>query len=173
MRLITMFNNQWRDLQQILSSHWDILKVDPRLSTYVADKPSLTARRVKNLKDKLVSSHFQTPTVALGWGSRLFCSFPCGRCNICPFMIPTQSEFINPSNDRKIKLHNYVNCQTCDVIYVLVCPCSKAYVGQTTQKLKKRIQQHLSTLRLASRDLANEKTLTSVAAHFLHHHQGH
>lgn len=90
---------------------------------------------------------------------------------MCPFMTPKHSEFVNPTNGQVIKPNIYVNCQTCNVLFTLVRSCPKVYVGQTTQKFKKRIHQHLSTIRLASHDLAHGKTLTSVAAHFVHHHQ--
>lgn len=75
-------------------------------------------------------------------------------------MTPIHSHFENLNNGQQIKFTSFVNCQTCNVIYTLACSCSKVYVGQRTQKWKKRIQQHISTTRLASRDLANSKTKT-------------
>lgn len=122
-RLITTYNNQWGDLQRILTNHWGILKLDPKLSGHVSEKASLTAHRAKNQKDYLVKSHFTRPSTTLGRGRRHAGSYPCSRCNVCPFMIPTSTVFENRSNGIQIKLEDYVNCQTCNVIYGITCPC--------------------------------------------------
>lgn len=172
-RLVTMYNNQWRNIHGIISTHWNVLQLDPRLKRHITDRPTLTARRAANLKDKLVSSHFQRPTTPIGCGNKLKGSYPCGRCNVCQFVTSTV-DFENPSLGGlpRVKLKHYINCQTRNVIYALTCPCSRVYVGQTTQKLKQRIQQHLSNISLAARDRTKGKTLTSVASHFLDHHDG-
>ncbi|XP_077110824.1 uncharacterized protein LOC143766764 [Ranitomeya variabilis] len=64
----------------------------------------------------------------------------------------------------------YFNCRSRNLIYALVCPCPKVYVGQTTQELRRRIQQHFSNISTAQRDKSKGKTLTSVAAHYLVEH---
>ncbi|XP_077105060.1 uncharacterized protein LOC143759233 isoform X2 [Ranitomeya variabilis] len=57
-----------------------------------------------------------------------------------------------------------------NLVYAILCDCPKLYVGQTSQELRKRCQQHLSNISLAKRDREKGKTLTSVAAHFLEAH---
>lgn len=54
-----------------------------------------------------------------------------------------------------------------DIIYKIECSCGLAYVGQTTQYLKKRIYQH----QYSCRDKNKTKDLTALAAH--HFETGH
>ncbi|XP_077113033.1 uncharacterized protein LOC143768226 [Ranitomeya variabilis] len=70
----------------------------------------------------------------------------------------------------KITTKAYFNCKSRNLVYALICPCRKVYVGQTTQELRKRTQQHFSNVRTARADKAKGKTLTSVAAHYLAEH---
>lgn len=74
---------------------------------------------------------------------------------------------LSPYDAQQIKLKQYINCQTANVSYALSCSFLKVYVGQTSQKLKKRIQQHLSMVTLSQRDSTRGKTLTSVLSHIL------
>ncbi|XP_069614259.1 uncharacterized protein [Ranitomeya imitator] len=71
---------------------------------------------------------------------------------------------------KKVVTKTYFNCKTRNLIYALICPCPKTYVGQTTQVLKKRIQQHFSSITTAKKDLERGKTLSSVASHYLSVH---
>lgn len=61
---------------------------------------------------------------------------------------------------------------TSNVVYGIECPCRKIYVGQTSQELRRRIQQHFSNISLARRDQQQDKTLTTVASHYLPNHVG-
>ncbi|XP_069605856.1 uncharacterized protein [Ranitomeya imitator] len=71
---------------------------------------------------------------------------------------------------QKISTKAYFNCKSRNLVYALICPCRKVYVGQTTQELRKRIQQHFSNISMAKTDKAKGKTLTSVATHYLDEH---
>ena len=52
------------------------------------------------------------------------------------------------------------DCSRKDVIYAIICKsCNKPYIGQTSQKLKLRLQQHI-------RDIQNNKDNSPVAKHF-------
>ncbi|XP_073427192.1 uncharacterized protein [Dendrobates tinctorius] len=66
----------------------------------------------------------------------------------------------------------YFNCRSRNMVYALVCGCKKFYVGQTTQELRRRTQQHLSNIMTARADRGKGKPLTSVATHFLDNHGG-
>ncbi|XP_071985274.1 uncharacterized protein [Engystomops pustulosus] len=153
--LITTFNNQWSDIYHILENNWDILLSDKRLHVHISDKPRLISRRARNLKDVLTSSHFQRPTTSLARGQRLKGSFPCGDCSVCPRILKT-STFVHPNNQSSYRLYDYINCRTKEVVYVLTCSCPMIYVGQTGQELRKRIQQHLSSITTAANDLMKD-----------------
>ncbi|OCT95838.1 hypothetical protein XELAEV_18013528mg [Xenopus laevis] len=48
---------------------------------------------------------------------------------------------------KKHKGRGYHTCLSQFVVYVIVCPCGKLYVGETVQKVKSRISQHKSTIK--------------------------
>ncbi|XP_071982900.1 peroxisomal membrane protein PMP34 isoform X2 [Engystomops pustulosus] len=168
-RLITTYHNQWQDIHKILSTNWNILRSEPKLNPYIGTRPTIIARRAKNLKDHLTRSHFVQPATHTTGGHKIRGTFSCGECNICQYMANTDS-LINPANERAYRLKQYINCKTKNVVYLIKCTCPKFYVGQTTQPLKKRIQQHLSTVNMAKKHFKQDKSLTSVAMHFLNFH---
>lgn len=169
--MVTACNDRWWTLQKILCKNWHILESDHRLAPLGSEGPSLIAKQAQNFHDRLTQSHFSRPTMLTSTGTRIRGTFPCGTSSICP-LIKTGDGFQNP-RDHKIYLSNdFINCRTRDVVYALICPCKIIYVGQTTQELRKRVQQHLSFINLAKRDMECGKVLTSVAKHFLQVHQG-
>ncbi|XP_071988310.1 uncharacterized protein [Engystomops pustulosus] len=168
-RLITTYNNQWQDLYQILGKNWNILKSEPRLRNLINTRPTITARRAKNLKDHLTRSHFIRPISNTTGGHRIKGTYACGECNICQYMA-NRDTFINPIDKKEYKPRDYINCKTRNVIYLLTCTCPKIYVGQTSQPLKKRIQQHFSSINMAKKHFKQDKNLTSVATHFMNFH---
>lgn len=42
---------RWRDMKEALARHWKILKLDPAISKYIPQSPSITYRRSRNLRD--------------------------------------------------------------------------------------------------------------------------
>lgn len=131
------------------------------------DVPALTANRALNLRDDLTRSHFTRPTRQLASGQKLKGSYACCECNICQFMLP----FMHPTNGRSYNLCNSINYKSKNMIYCMICSCSKIYVGQTGNELRKRIQKHLSTIALAKRYSRYSKKLTAIAEHFLKYHK--
>lgn len=164
MRFVTTFNNQWSEVRNLLVKNWHILGSDSRSQPHLPDNPLLTARRAPNLGNYLTQSHFVGPCKTTGRGFKLVRSFPRGDCNVCQYMEPTK-QFVNPRDGRTVGLKGYINCRTKGVIYCLKCPCSLLYIGQTTQQLKQRVQKHLSTINLATRDCSQQKKLITVAEH--------
>lgn len=72
-----------------------------------------------------------------------------------------------------VPLRGYYTCKIEVVIYLLKCPCSKSYVGQTNRMIKTRLNEHKSNLRLyhtrrneASQELKVKYGETGVAKHF-------
>lgn len=170
-RFITPYNNQWNDLRKVLDNRWCILQSDYRLKVNITDRPLLTARRAPSLRDILVESHFSRPTTRLNRGNKLYGTYPCGDCTVCQYIKPATT-FKNLLDGEIHQTKCYINCKTRYVVYCIQCPCSKIYVGQTSQELRKRIQKHLSTISLADRDNRQKKKLTSLAEHFLTKHRG-
>ncbi|XP_069624016.1 uncharacterized protein [Ranitomeya imitator] len=169
--LITTFNNQWSDIRHVLERNWGILMSDTRTIPFISSSPCLVARRARNLKDNLCHSHYQRPVTKLKGGKRTFGSYPCGNCNICQFMI-AQDGFSVSTLSFQIQPKEFFTCRSRNLVYAIFCDCPKIYVGQTTQEIRRRMQQHLSNISTAKRDRDRSKTLTSVAAHFLDRHHG-
>ncbi|CAJ0968092.1 unnamed protein product [Ranitomeya imitator] len=169
--LITVYHNQWRDVHEILKKNWNILLTEPKLHPWLAPTPRMVARRSRNLKDDLVSSHFKRATIKSGTCGQIFGSYPCGGCSICGLMI-SDTGITLPHIPKRIEPSAYFNCRTRYLVYALVCGCPKLYVGYTTQELRRRVQQHLSNINTAKKDLGKGKKLSSVAGHFLQEHGG-
>ncbi|OCT63510.1 hypothetical protein XELAEV_18044609mg [Xenopus laevis] len=54
-------------------------------------------------------------------------------------------------------MRGYYTCISQYVIYAIVCPCGKIYVGETIQKVKSRISQHRSTINVGNAALPLSK----------------
>ena len=79
------------------------------------------------------------------------------RCKTCTHI--SETNMIYDKNNNPIPLNKNLNCQSKDVIYVIECSqCGIRYVGETTQKLKDRINQHRSDI--------NTEQDKPVAIHF-------
>lgn len=84
-RIITKCGTQWDQVKNILNHHWHILADSPILGEIVDDRPLLTARRSRNLKDSLTHSEYQR-SVAPNWLSELpplRGMYPCGSLQVC------------------------------------------------------------------------------------------
>ncbi|XP_069611287.1 uncharacterized protein [Ranitomeya imitator] len=169
LRYITTFHNHWKEVSELFSRYWGILKTDPKITDLVPERPLITARRAPNLRDSLSRSHFTRPTSRLGRGGILRGMYPCGECNVCP-LVNRGSCFTNPRDGVEHFLRDYMNCKTFNLIYALVCSCPKIYVGQTSQELRKRVQQHVSNINCAKQDISKGKMISTVATHFLQIH---
>ncbi|CAJ0959959.1 unnamed protein product, partial [Ranitomeya imitator] len=126
--LVTVYNNQWHHVQDVLNRYWCILLSDPKLRPFISDTPKIVARKAKNLKDHLTTSHFKRPTTKL--------------CT------------------ETIKTKIYSNCRSRNVTYLLICPCPGIYVGQTSQEVRRSIQQHISNIGKAKGDF--EKGIVDI-----------
>lgn len=73
--------------------------------------------------------------------------------------------FTNAESTKRFKIKQFINCSTTRVIYMLTCPCGKAYIGKTKRPLKIWIGEHINSI--------NKKEDESpLAAHFKHFHNG-
>ena len=59
----------------------------------------------------------------------------------------THRSFKHPHSGKTIAIKGVITCTTTGVIYLLTCPCGKAYVGMTKRELKVCIAEHCSTIR--------------------------
>ncbi|CAJ0962564.1 unnamed protein product [Ranitomeya imitator] len=172
-RFITEYHSHWELMREILSKHWSILTSDPVLKQYVPERPCVTARRARNLKDHLTKSFYPVNDQSLlfpslvskpieKWG----CA-PCGNCVACP-NIDCATSFVG-SDSKPYKITQTITCNTKAVIYHATCPCSKIYVGLTTRPLKLRVREHVRDIRAAEKGETVEH-LKTLPRHFKIHH---
>ncbi|OCT97836.1 hypothetical protein XELAEV_18010068mg [Xenopus laevis] len=89
-------------------------------------------------------------------------TFACLNCVCCTSII--KGDNINhPCDGTPIRLRHYATCDTCNVVYLLKCPCGMAYVGQTGRQVKSRIKEHRGYIRNFKKDTYSD---TAVSRHF-------
>ena len=118
-------------------------------------KVMVTFRRNRNLKDFLVKS-----TLTSQKKTASFCT-PCRkpRCTTCPHIFTTKT-VVNRSTQRSYRVATSSDCQTHDVVYLIqCCQCNIQYVGQTSNSLHVRFQQHL-------RDVKQNNQFKAVSQHY-------
>lgn len=162
-RIVTKYGSQWKMVQGVLQKHWHILKSAPLISEFVSPRPLLTAKRSNNLGDLLVHSEY-TRTTQKNWLSDFKISpgmYKCGHCNICKYVHQT-NVFPNPRGGADFKIKQFINCSTTRVVYTLVCPCNKTYVGKTKRPLRVRIREHITGIK----KLNDERPISQHFAQF-------
>ena len=91
-------------------------------------------------------------------------NYRCGRCAQCNNTSDCKS-FRHPLTGKKFKHKNFINCNSTNVVYMLTCPCGKAYVRQTKRCLKLRISEHKTAIRTGNVEYA-------MAKHYLEANHG-
>ena len=146
------------EIKSVLQEHWHIINSDPSLNSAFTGPPQTIFKRAPNLRSILVRSEHKPS------GPRTFLdNKPAGnfKCNACAQCNATSKSdfFIHPHTKKKIKVKGTISCSSTNCIYMLMCPCNLAYVGQTSRALKTRISEHRSNIRCK-----NPKS--PVAVHF-------
>ena len=151
---VLTFNAISSTIKDTVSKYWHILSSDKTLNNVFQHPPLFTFKRATSLRDRLVKAdmHINKPKpIILG-------NFPCRSCTSCANMKRTDI-FHNSHTDKEYRIKSLITCNTSHVIYLLFCPCNKQYIGQTSRKLKIRLNEHRSSIKRAD--------ITSpVARHF-------
>ncbi|OCT94668.1 hypothetical protein XELAEV_18012353mg [Xenopus laevis] len=92
--------------------------------------------------------------------------FPCLTCGCCSSIIKGES-FNHPFKVVLLKVR--ATCLTKGAVYMLKCPCGKAYVGKTKREIRVRIGEHKRAI--DNCDLEKQKYVAPVSKHFKE--QGH
>lgn len=147
-----------RDFEKTIKKHWYIIQSDPSLKDFSISTPRIVYKRPPNLRDMLVRADLPPSTQPHFLQNVPQGNFPCGRCIQCNFTKRTKT-FNHPRTGKSFKIKGTITCNTCNVIYMLKCPCGLAYIGKTTRPLKVRISEHRSSIR-------NKDPKSPVAVHF-------
>ncbi|XP_040206678.1 uncharacterized protein LOC120937480 [Rana temporaria] len=165
--LVTTYGTHWDYLRQILGKHWHLLMLDNKLKQILGPRPNMIAKRAPTIGDTLVHSEYTRGSIkgqtTLSFAKHIGGMHPCGHCSICKYVMKTNS-FKNSSGKNIYKVKPFVNCSTTFVVYQIICPCGKIYVGKTIREFRKRIGQHISSI------IGKDDT-SPVAMHFMDHHE--
>ncbi|XP_066454507.1 uncharacterized protein [Eleutherodactylus coqui] len=164
-RIIGTYDTGAKSIRDVLQRYWGILRDDEDIRDFITNTPSITFRRGRNLRDRLVHSHLSPRQPETMWLGRkeIKGTFPCGDCSVCESILRSSS-FRSAVRNKTFEIRDYINCKSNNVIYMATCTCPKNYIGKTTQQLRRRIQGHLGNI--------NRKEATPLSNHMRSVHQG-
>lgn len=154
----TNYSTKSYQIKKIILNNWGILRSDPDLNP-IHSTPAFCFRRAPTLRDKLVHSHFNMKSTN-NWLTQPIGSYRCLNCNHCSLITPSKN-FINPRTGYSTKIKHFINCNTCHVIYCLLCNCNAFYIGQTKRRLRDRIREHTYAVRIGNLDYPMAKHILS------------
>ena len=152
--LTLTYNAYSKPVKDIVENNFQILKLDQEVGYLFQEKPLVSYRRDKNIKDMLVKSQFLTSQNTTG------VTMPCGRkrCVTCDFVFNEEHTVHGPKGS--FSPQGRFSCVTKDVIYCIECgKCGDIYIGETEKRLGDRIREHL-------RDVKTKNRNKEVAIHF-------
>ena len=131
------------NLASTLKQSFVSLKDDPSLSGIFSEPPLLALRQPPNLRRLLTSSKLLTSDNISKGNTR------CNkrRCQICKHI--TTEERINIPDINFPIIPPNLNCDSCNVVYILLCNLckDKLYVGETGTSFRLRFNNHKQTIR--------------------------
>ena len=140
---------------QIIRKHWGIIESVDEVKQVLGDMPMVAFRRPKNIRDHLVRAKINTNRTKHPGTSK------CGHggCRICRDHMPETNTFTSTVTGITYKIHQKLNCNSKNVIYLLTCKtCGIQYVGETRTRFRERMNNHKSAI--------NNAYDNSVARHF-------
>ena len=137
---VTTFCPQAPDLRTTHNKHKHILEASNTMSKLVPNPPLIAHRRTPNLGNLLFNTR---PPRQPKTGTH-----PCRdiRCQLNYHLI-TGNKVTSTRTKYTHTIPEYISCNTTKVIYVITCTkCNTQYTGQTGDRLRIRINQHLSAI---------------------------
>lgn len=122
--------------------------------------PTVTYRKPKSLKDRLVHS-YQNPISKSTWLAASTGFHKCNACKACKHVSSRKTFKLHNGKDKII--NKFITCTTEYIVYQLECPCGLRYTGSTKQALKKWILEH-------QRAITNMDFSYPMARHFYNAH---
>uniref|UniRef100_A0A8C5M1L9 Reverse transcriptase domain-containing protein n=1 Tax=Leptobrachium leishanense TaxID=445787 RepID=A0A8C5M1L9_9ANUR len=147
-RCIGNYDTGNNTVKNIMDRYWPLLTLDPHLKESVGPRATITNRRCKNLKDLLVHSHYEkTKLETTSWlRNNLKGTYSCGRCKSCANILKDSKVIHDTRQEKTFLIHNFFNCNTSGLVYMITCGCGKKYVGKTFRPFKYRIREHIRSI---------------------------
>ena len=139
--LVTTFNPHTTFIAVIAKQNWNFLRSKERLSLIFKKSPSVTYRRPKNLRDRLVCSRFvsETPHNLTPKGCRECERTKCSWCK----RINQTTTFTSPNNKKTFTIFHAMDCQSSWIIYIIECNISKLqYIGKSETAFNLQLSNH-------------------------------
>ena len=151
--LVVTYNPSMQHLKSIVRDLQPIIDNDPTLSKIFPDPPVIAYRQPPNLRNTLVKSKLTLQPNG---------TFPCdgsAKCKCCDHIdnsdirVPNSTDIFTPVG--------HFNCNSSNLVYMIRCrKCADImYIGETSQKLRKRVGQHRQSIN-------NECVHLPVGEHF-------
>ena len=129
-------------LAKIINRHYRTMTLDPHMKSVFPQPPLVAYKRQKNLREYLIRA--KVPPVLSRPKRTLPGMKKCNGCTYCSY-IQTGDHVTSAASDYHHQIHQSVNCNTSNVIYLITClKCSVQYVGETDRRLKDRFCEHKS-----------------------------
>ena len=127
-----------RTLPQILRQHYYILENDKSLSKIFYNKPMVSFRKKKSIRNYVTKSDITPPQINL-----FNPTLPCGKCESTCHLINQSSKITNSTNNKTITITSGGNCKTKNIIYAARCKKHDLiYIGHTGRELSNRFSKH-------------------------------
>ena len=147
-------------INRIIGKNLHILYRNSRCREVFREKPFVTFRNCKKIKDRLVRAKLPPLVERRG-------SFQCGhpRCDTCKNIVQTV-EFTSNATNTTFKINFGLDCNSMAVIYLITCKiCGIQYVGECTTKWRTRWANYVQHSKYARKGQKHNQT--EFHKHFL------
>ena len=140
--LVLDFHPALKELFGILHELHSIVGLSENFLKVLPEKPLLSFRRPRNLKDHLVRSKLRN----LEYSDRGMNKCGKRRCQVCNYII-TGTEFTSTVTGGIYHINHAFNCDSKEVVYLITCKyCNLQYVGNAVTQFRLRFNNHKSSL---------------------------
>lgn len=142
---VTTFGPHTNQFKSIILKNWHLLEN----LEYPLKKPIFAMRKNTSIGQQLIRADSFIPKpksdLIAKWKLKPVCGHhKCGNCVSCPSTIEGN---LFDHNAIKWKHDMFTTCKTKNVVYAVVCPCNRVYIGKTCQAVNVRITQHRSRIK--------------------------
>ena len=156
---VVMYDPRFPSLTRIVNKHFRTMIQDPHLKEVFSGGFIIAYKRPRNIRQLLIRS--KVPPAQTRPRRSLPGMRRCKGCVTCPFVRPGKTIKATATNYRT-DINLRVDCNTNNVIYCIECikpGCRQQYIGQTSDSLKNRFNQHRGYVR-------NEVLTKATGSHF-------
>ena len=145
---VATYDKRIPDVKASIDKCWETLSINNQIASKFTQKPILSFRRNKNLKDMIGQTKIKDNKVCRGISKKRGKCTPCRSQvnNKCCKHIVSTTTFKHRVTNREFDILHNVNCKSKYVVYLVECvKCNgKQYVGKTWTTVSQRIYGHRS-----------------------------